>query len=243
MARAPAAAFAPAKPLVTVELMRISSCFFAGLVLAVLASDPVPARAETHAEVGGESNAKAPSHPGVRFADDKLSVDFESVPAKQALQAIGKAANVEIRAPESILAKKVTAKFEALPLERGIRRIARSLEVANSAVIYEGGRQVFVMLEKGQSLPVTATSPPTSPAAGATLRTGQPKAKLAPEERRQMKEERAARREQTRAQRLEDKIKTLEKSGNTRRAARLKERLTKGPTKQAAGTPTPTLSQ
>ncbi|MGH7803161.1 MAG: hypothetical protein ACREQJ_02335 [Candidatus Binatia bacterium] len=179
----------------------------------------------------------------MRFADGKLSVDFRAVPAKEALRAVEKAAKVQIRAPGSILAKILTAKFEDVGLEQGIRRIARNLEVANSAVLYEGDTQIFVLLEKGQSLPLTPTAPGTAAEKGAAPVAAQPKVKPSPEERWQTREERDERRQQTRNQKLEEKIKDLEKRGNSRRAERLRERLSGVRSKPAPQRATPTQVQ
>jgi hypothetical protein len=200
----------------------------------------LPASALAEAAAGATPNLP------VRFADGKLSVDFQSVRAKDALQAIEKAAKVQIRAPGPIMEKRLTAKFEDVALEQGIRQIARSLEVANSAVLYEGETQIFVLLEKGQSLPYAAT-PPTTEKGSASVKAAAPaaapKAKVSPEQRWATQEEREARKQQTRAQKIEDKIKALEERGNSRRAERLRERLSGVGTKPPRQQATPTQAQ
>jgi hypothetical protein len=159
----------------------------------------------------------------IEFQDGKLSANASGTPARTVFAALAEKAGVQVRASESLLTKPVTVSFRALEVEQGMRQIVRSLAASGYAVLYDGDRVTYMLMDSEMKTgPVVAPATAVAAAAGPTdaltkamaerarlkreerHRTGADK-KLQQEERKRAQEERRRAREEEKAKKREER--------------------------------------
>jgi len=85
---------------------------------------------------GAAGVAAAEGRLDVRVQDGRLSVDLDRARAGDVLAAIAVAAELTVRLDQSLLGVPLTSRFEAVPLERGLRRLIAQLQTENFRIEY-----------------------------------------------------------------------------------------------------------
>jgi len=93
----------------------------------------------------GAAGAWAPEPSGaqqqaVRVEDGLLSVELESAPAQEVFRAIAEQGGFEVRLDRSLLRRLLTARFERLPLDKGLERLIGLLQTDNYWIEFLGDR-------------------------------------------------------------------------------------------------------
>jgi len=79
--------------------------------------------------VGAREPEAANSSFVVQFADERLTVRVQAIPLRRVLEAIGRHSGVEM-ACAGLLEETITASFNALPLDEGVKRLLRGRSYA-----------------------------------------------------------------------------------------------------------------